>query len=85
MPGVCTGDKDTVVACHSNELTRGKHTGGKAHDCYIAFGCAACHFALDQGMYPRVDKDEWFQRGMDRTWLYLWEQGKIQVCAEPLK
>jgi hypothetical protein len=82
IPDVCNNDPATTVACHSNNITHGHGTSCKAHDCYFSLGCSACHSALDQGAYNRSDKDYWFQRGMERTWLWLWETGRVQVCDE---
>lgn len=85
IPNVCCGDQATTVACHSNQIIHGKGTGIKAHDCYISFGCFACHRALDQGNASAEDKLYWFQRGMEKTWLWLWENDKIAVCDAPQK
>lgn len=80
IPDICNFDPTTTVACHSNLLAHGHGTGVKSHDCFIAFGCSACHSALDDGSYSREDKEYWFRRGMDGTLLYLWDQGLIDVA-----
>lgn len=54
IPGVCNGDPDTTVLCHSNALADGKGMGLKAPDTAACFGCAACHDVLD-GRRPRPD------------------------------
>jgi len=46
IPGVCQGDTETVVACHSPLLE--DREGTKAPDFCIAFGCAQCHDILDR-------------------------------------
>ena len=79
IEGTCNSDPATTVAAHSNDMGHGKATSCKAHDCYMAFACSSCHMALDQGMGSREEKDFWFQRGMERTWLYLWDKGLIEV------
>jgi hypothetical protein len=48
VPGVCNGDPDTTVACHSNASVHGKAGARKADDCYSVWGCASCHRWLDQ-------------------------------------
>lgn len=81
VPGVCRGNFETVVACHSNWLEHGKGVGLKAHDCFIAFGCQECHNAIDkrtQQLEP-VDRRYYWQRGFERTVLYLFENGKLRV------
>lgn len=56
VPGVCTGDNATTVACHSNWAEHGKAGARKADDCYSVWGCAACHSWLDQGKAPIEEK-----------------------------
>lgn len=48
----CGSDDDTVVAAHSNQQRHGKGMGIKAHDCFVAYLCAACHYWLDQSSGP---------------------------------
>lgn len=80
IPDICNGDPATTVACHSNSMRHGHATGLKGHDCYIAFGCSDCHRSIDSGPFSRSDRDYFFDRGRDRTLLWLWENGKIDVC-----
>jgi hypothetical protein len=46
IPGVCTGDPETTVACHVQAPGMGT-MGGKASDLHVIYGCAACHAVLD--------------------------------------
>jgi hypothetical protein len=55
--------------------------GTKAHDCYIAFACSACHAWLDHSRMSRDYKQAVFQIGFERTLLALWEQGLIGVIG----
>lgn len=80
VPDVCRGEPATTVACHSNMSRHGRGAFHKSHDCYIAFGCVRCHHWLDSGGANRAVKEEAFQRGMERTWLYLWFERKICVA-----
>lgn len=67
--------------CHSNQSRHGKGGAMKAHDCFFASGCRACHRELDQGRtMSREEKFDAWQRGYERTMLALWEQGLIQVA-----
>lgn len=50
IPGVCRGERDTVVPCHANWSDYGKGMGIKAPDIYTVPGCARCHACLDQGV-----------------------------------
>ncbi len=69
IPGVCNGNPETTVLCHSNALADGKGMGLKAPDTAAAFGCSSCHDVLD-GRRPRpggltkTDMDEIFYAGM---------------------
>lgn len=67
---------------HSNQSRHGKGGALKAHDCFVAAGCRACHRELDQGRrFSREEKAEIWQRGHERTMLALWQMGAIQVAA----
>lgn len=63
---VCNGDRKTVVACHSNLAEHGKAGARKADDCYVVWGCSACHSWLDQGSAPKQDKRAAFMAGLRR-------------------
>jgi Protein of unknown function (DUF1364) len=81
IPGICRGDQDSVVACHGNWSEHGKGVGLKAHDCFIAFGCIDCHRAIDKQAYQLEPDDRryYWQRGFERTILWLFENGKLRV------
>lgn len=68
--------------CHSNQSRHGKGGALKAHDCFFASGCRACHRELDQGKtMTREEKSEAWQRAHERTVLELWRRGLIRVAA----
>ena len=81
IPGVCNHDPETSAWAHSNQLEHGKGRGIKAHDCFGAITCYACHYWLDHGPASRKEKLEAFTLGMHRTWLMLWERGLIGVTG----
>lgn len=56
IPGVCMGNTETTVACHSNLGTHGKAGARKADDHYSAWGCMACHRWLDQDKRPSYEE-----------------------------
>lgn len=56
VPGVCTGNPETVVCCHSDFSIHGKAGARKADDQYSVWGCAACHTWLDQGPATHEEK-----------------------------
>src|SRR3990167_9253871 len=51
IPGVCNGNPETTVLCHLPDESHGM--GHKADDISAAYGCAACHDAIDS----RISKD----------------------------
>jgi len=81
VPGVCNGNPETTVWCHSNKSTDGKGAMLKAHDCFGAFGCYACHTWYDQGKTNRATKDAQFELAFRRTVLYCWLNGLFAVAA----
>lgn len=81
IPGVCQGGISSEPA-HSNQQIHGKGMSIKAHDCFIAAGCRACHHALDHGTkFSKDERREIWRRGADETWLLMWEMGFIKVAA----
>lgn len=82
VPRYCQGGTETTVACHSNRTRDGKGKGIKAHDWAIAFGCAACHFFIDQSTAPREMKLSYFIPGLRLTRLRIIALGKWPEEAE---
>lgn len=66
LPAVCTHRVDQTVACHSNLSIHGKAGARKADDCYVVFGCAACHFWLDFGKASAAHKERAFMEAHAR-------------------
>lgn len=70
---------------HSNWQRHGKGKGIKAHDCYVAAMCPACHRELDQGhTMGREEKQEVWQRAFESTLLLLWQTGALAVNGSPI-
>lgn len=80
VPGVCNRDNSTTVWCHSNLSRHGKGERRKAHDCYAALGCFACHTWLDTGKASAAEKEAVFIAGFERTQLHCWRAGIFRVC-----
>lgn len=77
IPGVCTGG-DPSEPAHSNQSRHGKGKSLKAHDCFFAAACRACHVEIDQGSrLTREERIEIWQRGFERTLLALWQRGLL--------
>lgn len=80
--GVCNGQPETVVLCHSNSLADGKGMGLKAPDTAACFGCSSCHDVLD-GRQPRpagmtlADVDNLFRYAVERTHAILRTKGLL--------
>lgn len=79
LPG-CTGGGDDAIWAHSNHQRHGKGGSLKAHDCYGAILCYACHYAIDEGPGSRDEKEWAMQQARDITLLYLWRHGLIEVA-----
>lgn len=66
IEGVC--QRGPCVSAHSNQACHGKGRSIKAHDCFIAWACDACHRELDQGKrFTRAEKVDIWTRGHNET------------------
>jgi len=82
VPNVCNRDDATSVWAHSNLSRHGRGKDHKSHDCFGVIACGACHYWLDFSAFAtRAEKEEAFERGRDRTLLYLFRSGKLKVVA----
>lgn len=57
--------------------------GNKSPDFWAAFGCYACHDALDQRRLAMVDEQFYWLRGIFRTWNRWIETGLIVLPNDP--
>ncbi|MEQ6436250.1 nuclease domain-containing protein [Comamonas sp. w2-DMI] len=55
-PGYPSHDPATTVFCHANWSDMEKGGGRKAQDMFGVWGCAPCHYWLDQGPAPYATK-----------------------------
>lgn len=79
IPGTCSMNNETVVACHLN----GYGYGAKHPDLFVAYGCSACHDAVD-GRTPceewtYTEKQTMFYQGVLRTQKILLDMGLIKI------
>lgn len=82
IPGVCTHDPETVVLCHAPSEVKG--LGNKSHDFHAAFGCSACHEALDHHRLPEKGREYFYWlRGTQRTWTRWIERGLVIIPVDP--
>ena len=77
IPGVCNHDPETTVFCHIRD--GGKGMGNKASDISGAFGCCACHEAIDQHRLSKEDELFYSLRAMQRTQAIWVNRGFIVV------
>ena len=78
IPGVCNGDNSTVVLCH----LPGGGMARKQPDLCAAWGCAACHDAVDgrsKTDYPREVLKLWHLEGVIRTQQALLDEGIVRI------
>lgn len=56
IPGVCRGERESVVPCHANWSAYGKGMGLKVHDRFTVPACHFCHALYDQSGIDREIK-----------------------------
>ena len=84
IPGVCSGNRETVVLCHlNNKRLFGVGTGQKVPDLFGAWGCSACHDVVDgrRGNPDECDQQlmlELIYEGVFRTQSILLKEEKIK-------
>ena len=81
IPSVCNKDRSTVVLCHpNNKSVFGVGMGQKVPDIFGAWGCSACHDAVDGRTY-KIDLMilALFSDGVFRTQKILLGEEKIGV------
>lgn len=81
IPGVCNANPETTVAAHSNSLRHGKGKGIKAHDCFAAWMCSACHTEVDQSpRLSREERQEIWQLAFERTIQAAFQSGAVTIA-----
>lgn len=80
IAGVCSYDSATVVLCHLPDESHGM--ARKSDDICAAFGCAACHDAIDgrAGSLSAEDRMFYMRRAMVRTWRRWIALGLVRVA-----
>ncbi len=82
IPGVCNHNPETTVWAHSNAGADGKGMGLKAHDCFGAYLCSACHDEYDgrthQTDLSHDELQEMFYKAMRASWLILFREGVLK-------
>jgi hypothetical protein len=75
VDGVCTGDRNSSVPCHSNQQRHGRGASFKSEDLFAVPGCNECHAWYDSGAANREVRHDTFQFALERLWRYLFERG----------
>jgi hypothetical protein len=82
IPTICNGNSETVVLCHlNNKRLFGVGTGQKVPDIFGAWGCSACHDAVDgrkDGLYYSDQAIIMFYEGVFRTQNILLSEDKMK-------
>jgi hypothetical protein len=81
VPGICTCDPTTTVLCHL--YPNGRIMGAKSPDYLAAFGCHACHEAIDRHELPKADELFYSFRAMALTWANWISRGLIVLPVDP--
>jgi hypothetical protein len=80
VPGICTGNPQTVVCCHLR-MSGISGYGIKAPDVLAAHGCQACHDYVDgrtQGTHTHEERRSMLLEGMARTQYKLIKRGILR-------
>ncbi|RXZ42689.1 nuclease domain-containing protein [Crenobacter cavernae] len=80
--GVCNQDPETTVLCHLPDESHGM--ARKSDDISAAYGCDACHAAIDgRAPYPFAagERDWYMRRAQTRTLRRLIEKRIVRVAA----
>lgn len=81
VPTICNNNPETTVLCHYR-LIGLSGMGIKSPDFLAAFGCSACHDAVDgrsKTHYTRDDLEAMHAHGVFRTQAYWLKEGFISV------
>lgn len=83
LPFVCNFNSDTTVWCHANGLASGRGIRKKSHDALGAYGCSACHDALEgRKKFDHLTRNEIelaFHEAHQRSFIKLVEKGLVKV------
>ena len=80
IPGICNHDPETTVLCHIRDETKGM--GNKALDISAAFGCSACHTAIDQHRLIGLGESGYMLRALQRTQKIWRDSGLIVIAGD---
>lgn len=78
IPEVCNGNPETVVFCHLN----GAGMGTKHENIHGAYGCSACHDAVDHRIRAKFSGEELALMHLDgviRTQIIMIKDGILKL------
>jgi hypothetical protein len=82
IPGICNGNPETTVLCHLPDESHGMSR--KSDDICTAYGCSACHDAIDNRSNSLSVTDAemmWYlRRAQNRTLRRMIEKGLIKIA-----
>ena len=84
LPKICNGNAETTVLCHERVIGL-SGTGIKAPDIFAAWGCSACHDAVDGRTHPELTYDQRrlaLSDGVRATQVCLLNAGVIVIVGE---
>lgn len=83
LPFVCNFNPETTVWLHANGLASGRGMRIKSHDALGAYGCSACHDALEgRKHYDHLTRSEIllaFHEAHQRSFTILVEKGLVKT------
>lgn len=79
IPGICNHNPETTVLCHLPSDVKGGAT--KSDDFHAAFGCSACHDAIDLHWLTKHEELFFSLRALQRT-LRIWVKAGLIVVPQ---
>jgi hypothetical protein len=84
IPGICCGEDDTVVPCHSPNVNHECGFVGlsqKVSDVFTVPGCRTCHDYIDNrgSVTDKNERQDYWNRGFFRWMNHLIASGKLVI------
>lgn len=85
LPLICNGNPETTVLCHAPHPDKGM--GLKGPDTWAAYGCSACHDAMDSRIPMMFDHDPrtgYVRATKEAIWFHAIRETQRRLIAKGL-